>query len=180
MAYIRYVQGRIWPPYDQFVGRVTPLHVVKVHGVDYAWIYQAPPHVEKERTARFGPDIRLRGLTATDPPARGAALTYRLEWFADTQPTRDAMMFAHVLGPTDERITQIDIPLGANTWQAQRYVATQLPLQLPADAPAGNYRVIVGVYDLDTGERYPLSEAEAADPALDGPNALVLDEWTLP
>ena len=180
VAYVRYIQGRIWPPYDQFVGRVPPLHVVQIHGVDYAWIYQAPPHVEKERPARFGPDIQLRGLTTTAPPARGQPLTYRLHWYTEAQPMQDAMLFAHVLGPNGERVANIDIPTGANMWQAGRYHASDLPTQLPADAPAGTYRVVIGVYDLDTGERYPLTEAEPADPALDGPNALVLDDWTLP
>jgi 4-amino-4-deoxy-L-arabinose transferase-like glycosyltransferase len=180
VAYVRYVQGRIWPPYDQFVGRVPPLHVVRVHGVEYAWIYQAPPPVEQERPALFGSDIRLRGLTTTASPARGQPLSYRLHWYAETQPTKDAMLFAHVIGPNGERVAQIDLPLGATSWQAARYTASDVPLQLPADAPAGTYRVVVGLYNLDTGARYPLADATPADPALDGPDALVLDEWTLP
>jgi len=33
------------------------------------------------------------------------------------------------------------------------------PVPLPSDMPAGEYRVIVGMYDLETGQRLPVYDS---------------------
>ena len=41
VVYARNVQeGPPDYPFDQFYDRVTPIHVVEIHGVPYVWIYQ--------------------------------------------------------------------------------------------------------------------------------------------
>ncbi|NTU84127.1 MAG: glycosyl transferase, partial [Chloroflexales bacterium] len=76
--------------------------------------------------------------------------------------------------PDGRRYAQIDQPLTTSQWAAGRYVATELPFPIPADAPPGAYRLLVGLYDPATGQRLPLRGATAADPALSGPDALEL------
>lgn len=49
-----------------------------------------------------------------------------------------------------------------------------LALPLPAGLPSGEYRLVIGLYDPQNGQRLPLQSAAAAAPALDGPDALVL------
>jgi len=55
-----------------------------------------------------------------------------------------------------------------------------LPLDLPGPLPRGAYRIVLGMYDPQTGQRLAFSGGTPADPALDGPNALLLDTITVP
>ena len=55
-----------------------------------------------------------------------------------------------------------------------------MPLPLPADLPPGTYRLVIGLYDPSNGQRLVLRAAAPPDPALDGPDALVLAEIKVP
>ncbi len=180
VEYVRFVQGTPpSPPFDQFYGRATPLQVIRIHGVDYAWIYQAPPAVARLLPAQFGPTIRLRGYRQRDPLTRGQPFRVALEWEPQqTLPASD-MLFVHLLGPDGRRYAQVDLPYAGQDWQRGRYWLTELPLALPADAPAGTYRLVMGIYDPATGQRLHATAAAVAAPALDGPDALLLGEPTL-
>jgi hypothetical protein len=169
---------RMVAPFDQFYGRATPLRVINIHGVDYAWIYQVPPPVQQLRPASFGPAIELRGLAAGGAE-RGQTLTLNLSWNVRTRVSADYMLFAHLLGPDNQRYAQIDLPYSTSAWQPGRYVTTELPIAIPADAPAGAYRLSIGLYDLASGQRLPLSASDRIDPALDGPDALLLTQIEL-
>ena len=176
VVYIRHAQqGGIWPPFDQFYKRATPLHTVSIHGVEYAWIYQAPPAVEQSRPADFGGAIRLRGFDVNGELRPSAQIDFKLVWAADRQPAADYMLFAHLIGPDGQRYAQLDLPYATGSWQPGRFVTTDLPLGLPAAAPSGLYRLFVGLYDSQTGQRLPLV-AQASGPALDGADALLLYE----
>jgi len=180
VVYIRQVQdGATVPPFDQFYGQAIPLHVVSIHGVDYAWIYQVPPPLAQPRPADFGPAIRLRGFKQDRPPARGQPLAFTLAWQARVTPAADTMLFAHLIGPDGQRYVQVDLPLPASQWQPGRFASTALPLQIPADAPVGLYRLTIGLYDPANSQRLPVTAAAPIDPALDGPGALLLAEFVL-
>jgi hypothetical protein len=167
------------PPFDQFYGRGVPLHVVTIHGVDYAWIYQAPPPFAEPRSAAFGPAIQLRGFDQAGVAQRGQPLALRLVWETRAAPPADYALFAHLLAPDGRRLAQVDLPLPTQSWVAGRYQATELPIGIPADAPPGVYRLAIGVYDPASGARLPLTAATALDPAIDGPDALPLMELAL-
>jgi 4-amino-4-deoxy-L-arabinose transferase-like glycosyltransferase len=169
---------RTVPPFDQFYGHATPLHIVTIHGVDYAWIYQAPPPVEHARPASFGPAIRLRGFDG-GPARRGEPLRLVLSWEAQSPPPGDAMLFAHLIGPGGRRYAQLDLPYATSGWQPGRFVATELPIAIPADAPAGAYQLAVGLYDPANGQRLALTADSALEPSVDGPDALLLTEFEL-
>jgi 4-amino-4-deoxy-L-arabinose transferase-like glycosyltransferase len=180
VVYIRQVQdGATVPPFDQFYRQAIPLHVVSIHGVDYAWIYQAPPPLAQPRSADFGPAIRLRGFDQDRPLARGQPLALTLAWQARATSLSDAMLFAHLIGPDGQRYAQADLPLPASQWLPGRFVSTALPLQIPADAPVGPYHLTIGLYDPANSQRLPVTAAGPIDPALDGPHALLLAEFIL-
>jgi 4-amino-4-deoxy-L-arabinose transferase-like glycosyltransferase len=180
VVYIRQVQdGQTVPPFDQFYGRGVPLHVVTLHGVDYAWIYQAPPAVAQPRPAAFGSAIRLHGFDPLGVPQRGQPLAFRLVWEISAPPAADYMLFAHLLAPDGQRVAQVDLPLPSSGWVPGRYQATELPIGIPVDAPPGIYRLAIGLYGPPGGPRLPLTAAGALDPAIDGPDALMLAEIEL-
>lgn len=181
VVYLSQVQaGPPLPPYSRFYGRATPLHTVRIHGVDYAWIYRVPPPTARKIQAEFGGLVQLYGVDRAGAPERGQDLRYRLTWYVPAQAGSDPWLFAHLIGPDGRRYAQADIPYPVRTWPALRYTPTELPLRLPADAPAGAYRVVVGLYDQPSGQRLPLKPASPADRAADTPEGLLLDQFTLP
>jgi 4-amino-4-deoxy-L-arabinose transferase-like glycosyltransferase len=169
---------RMVAPFDQFYGRAAPLQVITIHGVDYAWIYQVPPAIQQPRPASFGPAIELRGL-AGDSARRGQTLALKLSWNVRSRVAADYMLFAHLIGPDQRRYAQIDLPYPTSEWQPGRYPTSDLPIAIPADAPAGVYQLSIGLYDLSSGQRLPLSAADRLDPAIDGPDALLLTQFEL-
>jgi len=177
---VRSTQGFVWPPFDQFYPGAVPLHVVQIHGVDYAWIYQAPPPVTRPRAADFGDRIHLRGLIWDGAAKPGAPLGLKLSWEVRASPPADYMLFAHLIAADGRRVAQVDLPYPTASWRAGRYAATDLPLTVPADAPAGSYQLVIGLYDPANGQRLALRAGAPIDPALDGPDALVLAEVRVP
>ncbi|NTU85348.1 MAG: phospholipid carrier-dependent glycosyltransferase, partial [Chloroflexales bacterium] len=96
VVYVTQVQGGTpAPPFDRFYRHMTPLHTVRRHGVDYAWIYQVPPPVAHERAAGFGAALELRGFDQAAEARRGQALALTLQWAARAAPEADYWLFAH-------------------------------------------------------------------------------------
>jgi hypothetical protein len=175
VVYIRQVQGGAPdPPFDQFYGRAMPLHIVRIHGVDYAWIYRVPPPVATAWPADFGSDIHLRGFEQQGVVRKGQRVAFKLFWETRNAPLIDYTLFAHLIGPDGRRYTQVDIPYPTRGWGARQFVTTELPIELPPNMPAGHYRLMIGLYDPASGQRVALTTEERLDPTLDGPDALPL------
>jgi 4-amino-4-deoxy-L-arabinose transferase-like glycosyltransferase len=180
VVYLPQVQaGPPGAPFGQFYGKAVPLHVVRIHGVDFAWIYRAPPQVGQPRAASFGPAIRLLGYDQQGEWRRGQATTLRLVWAADAQPQADYWMFAHLVGPGGKKYAQLDLPLPTGQWAPGQFNTTELPIALPADAPAGAYRLLIGLYPPGQGQRLPLAPDDPRDAAADSENALILARFEL-
>jgi 4-amino-4-deoxy-L-arabinose transferase-like glycosyltransferase len=176
LVYLRNVQwDKPWPPFDRFVGQEVPAKVIRIHGITYAWIYQAPPKVLHQREIDFGPAIQLYGDTLTSQAGPGQPLTLRLVWKVHQRPAADVMLFAHLIGADGRRYAQVDLPYQTAGWRPGRYQRTELAVPLPGDLPPGSYRLTVGLYAPGTGQRLAVRGAPI-EPALDGPNAPVLAE----
>jgi len=65
-------------------------------------------------------------------------------------------------------------------WQAGQQFGTALPIALPGDLPAGEYRVVLGVYDPGANARLPLTAAPKLATEVDGPDALLLTTISIP
>ncbi|MBC8077534.1 MAG: glycosyl transferase, partial [Chloroflexales bacterium] len=175
VAYIRDTQsGEPWPPFDRFYGREPPVHVVRIHGVEYAWIYQVPPQPQRPLAATFGDALQLRGFDLAEAATPGTTLDIRLYWGVARAPQSPYAIFIHLAGADGRRYAQSDPLLSTDGWGANRYYTTPLALVLPPDLPAGAYRLIIGLYDPASGQRLALSAPQQQVIANDGPGALEL------
>jgi hypothetical protein len=174
VVYIYQVQGTLFPPFDQFYPHATPLHTVRIHGVEYAWVYQVPPPVAHPLPADFGTALHLRGFAvagAEEHPAAsgtlqpGGTVTFTLFWQTTQPPPTDYWLFAHLVDADGQRYAHADIPYPTSTWSANRFITTEVPLTIAPDAPPGEYTLFIGLYDAASGERLPLTTAAPPDPA---------------
>jgi hypothetical protein len=112
--------------------------------------------------ARFGDLAELTGYRL-DPPqvAPGDTLQLGLRWKPLAETSQRYKVFAHVLGPEDYLWGQQDSePVGGNrpttTWKTGEEIADRIGVAVPLGTPPGEYRVEVGLYRLDNGERLPV------------------------
>lgn len=155
VTYIYQVQGgNPPPPFDALYGTMTPLHTITIHGVDYAWVYDAPPLLgEPPLAATIGDAIYLWGAEQKIPPRRGHEAVSTLAWHALKPVPEDYWLFAHLIGEDGQRYAQIDQPYPTSTWQAGRFVRTEMVMSIPEGLPAGAYAVVVGMYEKQTQRR---------------------------
>lgn len=130
------------------------------------------PQVEPAVT--FGDAVNLVGYDA-DYAGEQRMLTLRLYWQADSLPAQEYSLFVHV-APLDDRqpVAQWDGPPAMPTrptysWDtpAETIIGDPIVITLPADLPAGEYRVLLGLYNYHTGQRLPVNVA-VSDEAVQG------------
>ncbi|HRW09156.1 MAG TPA: DUF2079 domain-containing protein, partial [Caldilineaceae bacterium] len=108
-------------------------------------------------------------LIESVPEHAGDGLTFALEWWAGREPIPlDYSVFAHLLNEQGEKVAQLDWqphddwgPRPMTTWFKATSIVDAQRLLLPEDLPAGNYRLVIGVYNWQTGERLTASGAGA-------------------
>ncbi len=193
VVYIRHTQrGPLAAPFDQFYPAATPLHTVRIHGVEYAWIYQVPPRMAHPLEARFGQAIALRGYEVEHIRATGV-LSVTLQWQAAAPVAEDYRLFVHVLDEEGTMIGQTDAPPAGpaaptHTWQPGRAITWSHPVPIAADVATGRFWLSLGLYHPKSLERLPLHTAPVGNaqpgaarppPPDDGEHALLLP-LTLP
>lgn len=185
VIYVRNVWGEALPPFDQFFGRKTPVHVVTIHGVDYAWIYQVPREMEHTLQADFGSAIRLHDYSLETAALRETGfISVTTQWEVREPVENDYMMFLHVFNEQGEQVGQTDVPPGGpdaptSTWEENRYLLWYHPVRLPADIPPGRYWMAIGLYDPADFSRLPLDGPVQPGTPDDGPDALFLHPFHL-
>jgi len=109
--------------------------------------------------ATLGEFARLETASwPTDVPhlLAGSTFTVTLTWGVLARPPADYQVLLHVDGP-DGPLAFGDGPpqLGAyptGLWEAGEQIVDPRPVRLPAEMPAGDYRLVAGLYDA-TGQR---------------------------
>jgi hypothetical protein len=107
----------------------------------------------------LGYDLSPERLT-TGKPRQRVRLNLSLHWQAISQPTKDYTVFTQLIGPDGMVWAQQDNqPQGGRypttAWALQDKVVDRYELILPEGAPSGQYRLLVGMYELSTGQRLP-------------------------
>lgn len=113
--------------------------------------------------ASFGENIQLPGyaLSATSA-APGDILQITFFWNAAQKLEKRYKVFVHLYADVNAPpVAQTDSEPGGGLalttgWEPGRAVPDNHGLFLPPDLPSGQYRLMAGLYDLDTGERLPV------------------------
>ncbi|MCL4832915.1 MAG: glycosyltransferase family 39 protein [Caldilineaceae bacterium] len=113
----------------------------------------------------FGNQVRLLGYAAQDHLLRpGESWDFTLYWQATAPLDRDFTVFVHLIDEDGGVVAQGDGPpflelYPTSQWMAGEILNNPRTLQIPLTAPAGKYRVLVGLYDPETGVRLPVFNA---------------------
>jgi 4-amino-4-deoxy-L-arabinose transferase-like glycosyltransferase len=129
-------------------------------------------------TAQFGDEITLDGYQLARDNGE-LAVTLRLA--ALRPPERDYTVFVHVEDASGKLVAQNDAQPRAGQypttiWDAGETVVSAWPVTLPPSLAPGRYRVWMGMYDGQSGERLPVQAAGATVDA----DRLLLREVELP
>lgn len=159
------------PPLDS-----APLGVIKVAPakevvVDESSLRSRPDAVFAESIRLLGHQLAVDGEgVATARPRRGrpgSKLAVTLFWRAERRPARDYTVFLHLVGPDGKLVAQSDglaggsaYPSGA--WDAGEALVDRHEFQLPNPLAPGTYRLLAGLYSLDTGARLTLADGSDA------------------
>lgn len=147
-------------------GEAFELAVIEVQGL--ARRFNLPDGMAAlETPVEFG--MGLIDLLAIDAPSEARpdeALPVTLGWQARVAPTDDYVVFLHLIDADGNIVAQVDRPplvdgeaYGTSLWLAGEVVIDAMDLALPLDLPAGEYRLRLGFYLPDTGERLALESS---------------------
>ena len=137
-------------------------------GEVYARVFHVPAVSSLRRSPQMAgvgswPGIQLLGYDLDRSIYHSGQAVYLQLWWRVTAPVEsDWTVFTHLLGPAkadgdvlwagkDARPGQGSVP--TTTWQPGDVILDEYPLSLSDDAPAGEYTIEVGLYDLAAGGR---------------------------
>jgi hypothetical protein len=112
---------------------------------------------------RLGSDISLRGYQiVSQPVSPGQILSLSLHWQALAQPDRNYKVFVQLLNPEGQLVAQRDSqPLDGfrptSTWRPGQEITDRYGLLLTDALPSGAYPLVIGMYDVETGQRLQVS-----------------------
>ena len=117
---------------------------------------------------RLGEVVTLLGAKLPDDaPAPGASFNVTLVWRAEQEMASSYHVFLHLLGPQGDVVAQSDGEPASWTrpttgWLPGEIILDERSLSLPVELPAGDYRLVAGLYDPQSGERLLLPNGESA------------------
>lgn len=153
---------------EAFAPDGSPLSTDFVDAIKIAPSAYKTPVVDRPIQYRLGDQFELIGYdvqpSMTTP---GGAVQLRLYWRALRRPDRDYTVFVHVRGSAGDNLTQADGQPHGGTyptsfWDADEVVIDDRMIDLPAHAAAGQYSIVVGLYDPSNDRRLSIN----GDPAL--------------
>jgi hypothetical protein len=162
--------GLIEPWLDQHSARLDQTFFRIVH----IGLYQSPAEFAQTMTSQptqFADGIHLDGFRLGDGKAAstilnpGKKLPLTLVWHADRPPALAYTVFTHLVGPDGTLYGQWDNPPVRGTyptteWTAGETVFDQYLIPLKGDAPPGEYRLLVGLYDPASGRRLAVLDGQ--------------------
>lgn len=113
----------------------------------------------------LGGEVALVGYEMDGIKEQGETLSLRLYWQALSKMDRDYTVFVHLTDKEGQILAQWDSqPCGGayptSLWDRGEVVKDEHELPLPADMPAGEYQIAVGMYLLETMQRLPVFDGD--------------------
>jgi hypothetical protein len=111
--------------------------------------------------------ILLVGAELHGPLRHGATPRVRLLWQATEPLARDYTVFVHVVDGADHKWGQrdswpVDATRPTTSWRPGEIVVDEHPVYVDVAGPRDGLHLVVGLYDLETGERLPLADGNSA------------------
>jgi hypothetical protein len=105
----------------------------------------------------------LRMMNETASSAFHSSLFLTLYWRADAPVSQSYTVFVQLIAPDGTLAAQNDSQpvygyYPTSQWQPGEIVPDRIAIPLPKDLPPGNYTLIAGLYDGETGLRLPLAD----------------------
>ena len=156
---------------DEHAFKATEQWVDDVRVVMYAVPTESAGVMQTAVNVPFGNDITLEGYTlAPERPFAGDVMQLTLFWKTAVSLDTRYKVFVHLLDSDGNLIAQRDSEPGGNLmptdgWHAGEQIVDNHGLLIPADAPAGTYTIMMGLYEVG-GEngRLPIQfEGEVMD-----------------
>lgn len=117
--------------------------------------------------ALLGEQIRLLSYALSSQEiTSGDVLQLQLRWQAERQPEADYALFVQLLDPRDQVVAQRDAPPGdspTSQWQPGQQIVDNHGLLVSHGTAPGDYSLILGMYNPQTGERLPVGEQDYID-----------------
>ncbi len=153
---------------------------IKIHGRPTAQASEGPVSSssvpDNLLPASFADQIDLLGYSLSDRQlVSGESLDLTLYWSPRGRPMHDYTVFVHLLDSSGQLRGQADSPPMAgkyptSVWDAGEVIADLHTLSLAPDLPAGEYKIAIGLYDPETGQRVPIVDE---DGQVSGDNVII-------
>ncbi len=135
------------------------------------------PAAPKPPLYTLGSGIALEAVQAPQRVRAGTAFTVTMAWRSLTTLGSDDTVFVHVLGPGGAVLAQADDEpqqgsLPTSFWERGELVPDSAVVNVPVGLSPGEYRLVLGMYELASGQRLPVRDASgqpAGDSILLGP-----------
>ena len=121
-----------------------------------------PPSTPHPLGAQLGDALVLTGFDAPARAAPGQSLPVVLVWQATLETDRNLKVFVHLVDSQGDLAAQSDaVPANwtrpVSGWQVGEYVTDAHLLALKSDLAPGEYHLVAGMYDAETGQRLPVA-----------------------
>ncbi len=151
---------------NQRIGEAVALGKLRVNAPERTW--EAPP-LQIITAAELGDRADLLGANVTPSTSlhAPATLTVTLAWQARAEMETSYSVFLHLLRPDGSLLTQSDgEPVSwtrpTTGWAPGEILLDVRTLDLPADAPPGDYTLVAGLYDPNSNTRLTLPDGTDA------------------
>jgi 4-amino-4-deoxy-L-arabinose transferase-like glycosyltransferase len=184
--YINQVQRNIPDPnLITYFQRRKPDHVVRLNGLDYAWVYPAISRDGPLPAGAIPVNVPMGGMVSLEgyavrSVAPGQGLIVSLYWRALRSDLPDYFVYVRAVDGAGQIHARADSPpvMGfwpTSRWEAGKLVADEQVLSRPPETEPGTYRLEVGMYDPQT---WAVLEPASGQRGEGG--GLLLGEVTLP
>jgi hypothetical protein len=147
-------------------GQDLSVKITRLKFVPAEWSSQSPPILDD---IQFGENLLLKGHSIHPEPVsfqEDRTLTVQLWWQALAPVETDYTVFVHVLDEVGSIVSQADsVPIDGryptSAWEPDELIIDLHLIQLPADLPSDELRLIVGLYNPRDGSRLRPADQEA-------------------